>query len=169
MTGHGRRGASLLELLAVMAASAVATTVGMGLVHRTLRMQSHTRYDLEHDHTALAFGRQLRADVREAVDAVDDDPTALLVLRSAVGGTVTYRVTPRGLQRQVETDDGGRRREDYELPRLRWRAVRDGRLVTLVGTGPEPGRRPLRIEVCGVLAAAKPTAAAADAPEEAAL
>lgn len=168
MTATARRGASLVELLAVMTATSVVMTVGVGLVHRTLRLQSHTRHDLEHDHTALALGRHVRADVREATAAVTDDPAALLVLRSAAGAEVRYRVTPRGLERVATTTGGGTRREDYELPRLRWRATCAGRLVTLAGTGPEPPQRPLRVEVCGALlpAGPRPNAAAAQATQE---
>lgn len=170
MTAAARRGASLVELLAVMAATSVVMTVGVGLVHRTLRLQSHTRHDLEHDHTALALGRQLRADMREATAAVTDDPAALLVLRSTAGTQITYRRTPRGLERIATTAAGGTRREDYEFPRLLWRATCAGRLVTLAGTGPEPPQRPLRVEVCGALlpAGPRPNPGAAEATRGAA-
>jgi len=132
-----RRGASLVELLAVIAATTVVLGVGSGLLHRTLSLQAASRGHLEHDRTALVLGRQVRADIH-AARAVDVTPAGPRVVRiePAGGGRIDWESSPRGLRR-VATDGAGRgHREDYRFPAgTTWEADRDGALVRLRGTG----------------------------------
>ncbi|MBU6277444.1 MAG: hypothetical protein KGQ61_12480 [Planctomycetes bacterium] len=130
-----RRGASLVELLAVITATSVILATGSGLIHRALSLQSASRHHLEHDRTALALGRRFRADVHDAV-RVDAAPVGDRLLRvfTARDGTIDYVVTPAGLRR-VGTGPGAGVREDYRLPAgTVWRIEREGALVRLSAT-----------------------------------
>jgi type II secretory pathway pseudopilin PulG len=131
-----RRGISLVELLAVMAATTVVMAVAAELLHRAMTLQSLSRRMLERERTIFAVGRQFRSDVRAsvAVTAGTGDE-AIVTLVQADGATVTWRPTDEGLRRLAADPAGRRRREDYRLADSGeapgWRATVAGGLVTL--------------------------------------
>lgn len=138
----GRRGVSLLELLAVMTTCGVIVSVGVGLVHRALRLESTSRDVLERERTALVLGRQFRHDVRTATQAVVSAAASVgetvVELRYPAGERVVYVVQLTTLERIAERA-GRRVRESFAVRSgTRWTATREGRLVALAGRSDEP-------------------------------
>jgi type II secretory pathway component PulJ len=61
-----RRGASLVELIAVMSACSVILTMSAGLIHRAMLAQSQTRSFFDVERSALRLSGQFRRDVHRA-------------------------------------------------------------------------------------------------------
>lgn len=144
-----RRGASLVELLAVITATSVVLAVGTGLIHRALGLQSASRHHLEHDRTALVLGRRFRADAHDAV-RLDGEPAGdrLLRIETARGESIDYFATPVGLRRLGTHAGGTATREDYRLPvGTVWRIERDGPLLRLTATGMAAGAPACDVEI----------------------
>ena len=144
-----RRGASLVELLAVITATSVVLTIGAGLIHRALGLQAASRHHLEHDRTALALGRRFRADVH-AARALDGTAAGQRLLRitTARGEAIDYLATPAGLRRLATADGSRATREDYRLGAgTVWRVEAEGALVRLTATGTATGAPPCEVEI----------------------
>lgn len=137
-----RRGVSLLELLAVMTACGVIVSVGVGLVHRALRLESASRDLLERERTALVLGRRFRLDVRSAtqasVSAIATTGDTVVELRYPAGERVAYVIRDGLLERLAERAGRDTRESFAVRPGTRWTASREGRLVTLAGRSDEP-------------------------------
>jgi hypothetical protein len=150
--GALRRGISLLELLAAMAAATVVMGTAMSLVHTSYRFESRSRMARADERTALRLARQFRTDIHESTsamvsrNAVADAP---LVVLFGPTGRIAYRPHPRGLVRTVASPPGSPGREDFVFSRpIAWTASEEGSLVTLSGSSTADGRQPqVAIEV----------------------
>lgn len=167
-----RRGASLAELLAVMASLGVVLSVAAGLVHTAMRLQSTSRQDLECDRTAMRLARQFRHDVRqaEAVTTVsvltgDDDgvasPETLVEFSLTAKMNVRYQASLQQLTRQA-TANGRTTREDYFFASpMQWNVTPTDRCIVLNGRtlthNPARGHpfRPLDVEIVAVTTGAQ--------------
>ena len=145
-TRSHRRGISMLELLAAMAAASVVMATAMSLVHTSYRFESRSRIVRADERTALRLARQFRTDVHEAHsttlprEAAADAP---LVALTGPTGRIAYRPLAQGLVRTTQPDSGPPTREEFVFSRpIVWTAAAEGSLITLSGSSADDGRRP---------------------------
>ena len=139
-----RRGISLLELLAAMAAASVVMGTAMSLVHTSYQFESRSRIVRADEQTALRLARQFRADIHEArsatlsQNAAADAPLVVLV---GPPGRITYRPLAQGLVRTVVAPSGPPGREDFVFSGpIAWTVAAEGSLITLSGTSSDNRR-----------------------------
>jgi len=154
--GSHRRGISLLELLAAMAAASVVMGTAVSLVHTSYRFESRSRVVRADEHVALRLARQFRADIHEAHSATlsrEGAPDAPLVVLAGPAGRITYRPLAQGLVRTVQPASGPPTREEFLVSRpIAWTTAAEGSLITLSGRSSDDGRRPqLAIDVAAAV------------------
>ncbi|MGI9177841.1 MAG: prepilin-type N-terminal cleavage/methylation domain-containing protein, partial [Pirellulales bacterium] len=151
---HRRRGISLVELLAAMAAASVVMATAMGLVHTSYRLESRARLVRSDEQTALRLARQFRTDVHEArtvmQPGVANNP---LVSFTGPTGRIDYRPLAQGLVRTTQPATGPTAREEFVFSKpIDWTAEMDRGLVTLRGSSTTDGRHPpLAIEAAAAV------------------
>ena len=160
-----RRGISLVELLAAMAAASGVMATAMGLVHTSYRLESRARLVRADEQTALRLARQFRTDVHEARSATlprDAAADAPLVALTGPTGGIAYRPLAQGLVRTTQPHSGPPAREEFLFSRpIAWTAAEEGSLVSLSGSSADDGRRPqLAIDVAAAIPPSVTTARA---------
>jgi prepilin-type N-terminal cleavage/methylation domain-containing protein len=143
-----RRGITLVELLAVMAAGSVLVSVAITAFVAVIRNDRRFAERLDAQQSQTELCDRMRRDVHAATEAAWDEATATLHLASAGGLQVDYAFTPgRCVRREaLRDDDEGRLAGVYRLrPRTEWSAsVSEAAGHTLVRIGlaaPRPGAR----------------------------
>jgi len=156
-TRSHRRGISMLELLAAMAAASVVMATAMSLVHTSYRFESRSRIVRADERTALRLARQFRTDIHEARSATlsrEAAADAPLVALTGPTGRLAYRPLAQGLVRTTQPDSGPPAREEFLFSRpIAWTAAAEGSLIALSGSSADDGRRPqLAIDVAAAVA-----------------
>ncbi len=141
---HRRRGISLVELLAAMAAASVVMATAMGLVHQTYRLESRARLVRADEQTALRLARQFRTDVHEARSvALPHAADGPVVTFTGPAGRIDYFPLAQGLVRTTQPDTGPTAREEFPFSKpIVWTAETERGLVTLRGSSTTDGRHP---------------------------
>ncbi len=165
MTSHRldrRRGISLIELLATMAAASTVMATAAALVHRSYTFETRSRATLADERTALRLARRFRADVHEASTAMtaagEPGDTPLVTILGPTGH-VAYHRREHGLVRLATSAGMATAREEFLVSRpITWSATSDDGIITLVGlmTSGTHAARPMVEIVAAVTTAAAP-------------
>ena len=111
---NGRRGFTLLELLLVITAGGMLSLVAIGLVHRTMRLNSLSREQIDLQAKTARFTRQLRRDVHRSESArLSNDGLQTLTL--ATNPPAIYTFSPTAVLRRKSLADGREHRETYRF------------------------------------------------------
>ena len=136
-----RRGSSLLEVLALIATTALMLGLSAGLIQVLLRVEKAGRADLVETSEISRLALTFRADVRSATAAHPADGT--LELDGPAGPIARYQFEAGQVVRLRLEGDEVRARDDYRLPRhglARLESVdRDGRTWVALIFASSPG------------------------------
>jgi prepilin-type N-terminal cleavage/methylation domain-containing protein len=117
--GNMKRGFTLVELIATIAASGVLLVLATGVMHRMMRFESKSRQRASVHLAAVRLSHDFRYDVHQANgfkigDSDDQQPTIRLTLPE--GSDVTYQVAGQRVLREQRLDNQQVARETYEFP-----------------------------------------------------
>lgn len=122
---HARQnGFTLVELLVSLTLGSVLLTLGLSLVHRTMRVDSAAKANAEVERVAGRLSQALRYDVHRASELQLPDNSApdrsnqqaSLKLTLQSGQVITYQRTELGLLREEQLDPQRTRHEQFPLP-----------------------------------------------------
>jgi len=152
-----RRGASLVELLGVIAVGSVIIGLVGVCLQGMYRAEQRTRQHMTRRAAVTQLSWRLRADAHEATQAELTAPpqtgvSAGLVLTAPDGRTITYRTADAQIERTVRQGERTLHHDAFRLPGVRtaWQLETAGRhpLATLVIAHlPEPGLKPVETEL----------------------
>ncbi len=111
---NGRRGVTLLELLLVITAGGTLSLLAIGTVHRTMRLNSLSREQIDLQATTARFTRQLRRDVHRSASAQLSD-VGPQTLTLATNPPAIYTFSPAAVLRRQSLADGREHRETYRF------------------------------------------------------
>jgi prepilin-type N-terminal cleavage/methylation domain-containing protein len=120
----GRRGYSLIEVVAVLGVGAVVMGVAAGLLLMLIRLERESRVEVAERAAVNRLAEQFRRDVRAAdrftpAEASEGEDTSFACqLLSEADRAVEYRADPRALVRTERAGGEVVRRESYRLPAL---------------------------------------------------
>ena len=135
---NGRRGVTLLELLLVITAGGTLSLLAIGTIHRTMRLNSLSREQIDLQATTARFTRQLRRDVHRSASAQLSD-VGPQTLTLATNPPVTYTFSPAAVLRRLSLADGREHRETYRIgDDTTYLVSVDGGQVVVVGRQPQP-------------------------------
>lgn len=138
------RGASLVELLAVMSGLSVVLTTSGLLLHRAMRAHEETRRFFEAERAAIRLSNQFRRDVRSAESVLCGDDAAraglIAVLNRRDGPEIRYERAEHGVLRtSTPGGSGAASQEVYRLSddlRFETSMDPDSRTVEFLVTSP---------------------------------
>lgn len=117
---NGRRGYTLIEMVAVLSVGTVVMGVAVGLMLMLLRVERDSRMEVAERAAVNRLADQFRRDVRAADGLTPEGEDASLAwqLSLEAGRVVEYRSEPGALLRAERADEKVLGRESYRLPAL---------------------------------------------------
>jgi len=113
------RGFSLIELSASLAVGSVLMVLAMGMVHRTMRVESVARLNARFERTAARLSRQFRLDVHRAQSiSIDNQQTNTPVLQLLLPNQhpISYSVETGDVLREQQQGADQTHRDRFSLP-----------------------------------------------------
>ncbi len=110
-----RSGFTLVEVMAAISVGSILLVLSMGVVHRVLNVESHSRDQARIQRSLSRLSHDFRRDVQRA-SSIEQNLESLVKLRFSDKSTITYRLIEGNLHRTQESQEKTQQRESYLLP-----------------------------------------------------